>query len=143
MNSPAPTLAFASVTVNSTHMARDKTYTKLMSSVAWRITRNRHMARYPLCERCNTQGRTTAATVVHHRIPIETGRSEAEKERLAYEPGNLMSLCGQCHRDIHMELAKGSREENEKRQRQRAESFVNRVTGATPGGVFLNRRGVL
>lgn len=106
-----------------------------MSSGAWRIARNRHLARYPLCERCNSKGMTTSATLVHHIRPIESGRGETEKERLALDPRNLMSLCSSCHRDIHLEMMKGSREENEKRQEERALAFVERVT-RHPGGYF-------
>lgn len=116
-------------------MARDKVYNRLMSSPAWRLTRQRHIARHPLCEECQRQGRTTSAVLVHHITPVETGRSEAEKERLAFDLRNLMSLCKECHKSIHMALLKGSREENEKRQRQRAEAFVN-IFNTTPGGVF-------
>lgn len=48
----------------------------------------------PLCVVCKAQGRTTAATEVHHVKPIK----DAPGERLQRD--NLMSVCRTCHEEL-------------------------------------------
>jgi len=48
-----------------------------------------------LCRECKRYGRTTAATTVHHVIPIE------ERPELALVSRNLISLCDSCHNAMH------------------------------------------
>lgn len=57
----------------------------------WRKVRATKLSADPLCERCERMGRTTAATLVHHKIPVRQDPSL----RLALS--NLMSLCVSCH----------------------------------------------
>lgn len=47
-----------------------------------------------------------AATEVHHITPILTGADDAAMESLAYNKGNLMSLCHACHKAIHERMGK-------------------------------------
>ena len=56
----------------------------------WQRMRAWHLARNPLCDLCAEQGRTTAATDVHHIVPISQNG-----ERL--NQTNLQSLCHACH----------------------------------------------
>lgn len=60
----------------------------------WRKLSERYRAKYPLCERCEEQGRVTAAEEVHHKVPINVDASR----RLDWS--NLMSVCRKCHREI-------------------------------------------
>lgn len=58
----------------------------------WQRSRLLHLARHPLCEQCLAEGRTVAATDVHHIIPKAQGGGESD--------ANLHSLCHACHSRI-------------------------------------------
>lgn len=69
------------------------------------LLRRAYIREHPLCEECLKRGIwDMEAAEVHHRVPISTGRTEAEMERLAFDPGNLESVCPECHRRLHEEL---------------------------------------
>lgn len=55
----------------------------------WRRTRAMFLRRYPLCEDCLFEGRTEAATEVHHITAKRDGGSN--------EFSNLMALCRSHH----------------------------------------------
>ena len=57
----------------------------------WRITRDEHLAEFPLCALCLKNGRATSATCVDHIIPI------AVNPDLLYDVSNIQSLCTACH----------------------------------------------
>jgi 5-methylcytosine-specific restriction endonuclease McrA len=54
-----------------------------------RSNRDRHIRRHPLCQRCER----AFAVEVHHLKPISQGGTN--------DPGNLQSVCRQCHREAH------------------------------------------
>ena len=56
----------------------------------WEACRAAYMAKYPLCGRCQRQGRVRSADMVHHIISIRDGGA-----RLDYS--NLLSVCWHCH----------------------------------------------
>ena len=58
---------------------------------AWRKVRAIKLANDPLCERCLKQGRTTAATLVHHIKPVD------KYPELRLVPSNHESSCFDCH----------------------------------------------
>lgn len=62
----------------------------------WEKIRNRYIMQHPLCERCLAEGRSTLATIVHHKLPVRRGGTHAED--------NLMSVCASCHNKIHSEM---------------------------------------
>ena len=105
-------------------MARDAKYKKLINCSQWRKLRNMMLAAHPLCKDCQAQGRISAATEVHHIIPVEKGRTPGEMQRLAYSVHNLVSLCHHCHIKRHKELLKGSKESNADRMKEDAEAFA-------------------
>lgn len=47
------------------------------------------LAEEPLCRHCLAQGRTEAATIVDHIVPIAGGGTD--------DRSNLQGLCGPCH----------------------------------------------
>lgn len=59
----------------------------------WQKIRNLYIRQNPFCEECEKKGKTTLATLVHHRIPISDGGSN--------NTDNLESLCNTCHEEIH------------------------------------------
>lgn len=57
----------------------------------WRKARAAFLATHPLCERCTKMGRTTAATVVNHRIPHKGSLA------LFWDQANWESTCKPHH----------------------------------------------
>jgi len=53
---------------------RDKRSAKFYRSKLWRDTQEMKLRRDPLCESCKQAGRTTVANVVHHMIPVKSGK---------------------------------------------------------------------
>ena len=58
---------------------------------AWKRARGAKLNRQPLCEECAANGRTVAATEVHHVVERKTDHDRA------YDLSNLQSLCKRCH----------------------------------------------
>jgi 5-methylcytosine-specific restriction protein A len=58
----------------------------------WNKLARSYRREHPLCEHCLRGGRTTAASLVDHVIPI---RGPHDPRRLDW--GNLQSLCRSCH----------------------------------------------
>lgn len=109
-------------------MAKDKDYTRLINSPTWMRLRNAYIGKHPLCERCEAEGRVTAATEVHHRTPVEHGLTADDKRRLAYNPTNLQSLCHACHLKAHEELGRtgkaATRRLNDEKLKRFTEKFL-------------------
>ena len=76
-------------------------YQKLINSHRWHLLRKKKFIANPLCEECKKRGRVTPTEEVHHVIPVENGRDEAEMTKLAYDYNNLQSLCKACHAEAH------------------------------------------
>lgn len=107
-------------------MSKDKTYRKLINCTRWTELRIRKISKQPLCEACLEHGLYTPAQCVHHKTPCETAHSEAEMARLMYDMDNLMSLCRDCHRQIHDALKFQSKEAKEERKRDSVKRFEAR-----------------
>ena len=56
----------------------------------WKRKRLSWLRQHPLCVMCEDIGRTTAAGVVDHIVPITAGGARLDDE-------NLQSLCKSCH----------------------------------------------
>lgn len=67
----------------------------------WRKLRISKLMNNPLCEMCLANEVVRQADEVHHIVKYSSGKTEDEKNRLAYDYENLMSLCKECHRMIH------------------------------------------
>lgn len=72
------------------------TMRKFYGQLRWRKTRDRRLRldEY-LCQECKRYGKTTQANHVHHIYPIET------HWELRFNTLNLVSLCGNCHNQMH------------------------------------------
>ena len=90
-------------------MSRDKDYIRLIHKSRWLQLRKAKLTACPVCERCADEGRTRAATEVHHVTPVERGLTAQEKERLMYDPHNLRALCHECHVLTHTEMGRGGK----------------------------------
>ncbi len=60
----------------------------------WADLRAWYIREHPLCELCLAKGETRAGQVVHHIRPLKEGGSRLDQE-------NLMTLCNQCHAEVH------------------------------------------
>lgn len=78
--------------------ARDRidVYSKQM----WRNLRKAQLMKQPLCELCLAKGKTTLAIDVHHIISPFKFNGE-KRYTYAYDSCNLMSLCKECHGNLH------------------------------------------
>jgi len=122
-------------------MSRDARYQKLLNSKRWKELRVQCLQAKPLCERCAADGYVRAAVDCHHIVPVETGRTLQEMERLAYDPDNIQCLCVPCHIAAHKEMHKGTKGNQQERTTQRLARFMDSVRGmgthTSPGEVIL------
>jgi len=79
---------------------------KYYNTKQWRNLRNYYIRRNPLCELCLSKGIVKPANEVHHLQPFSTGKTEDERYSLLTDEHNLMSLCYECHDEIHRQLRK-------------------------------------
>ena len=114
-------------------MSRSPHYIRLMNSRRWRALRMATIKRAKgLCEQCSAEGRVSAATEVHHIRPVESIKDPFVMEQLAYDPTNLKALCHYCHRQIHMDMHKGTKEEHRRRTKEDVDSFHQLMFGEDP-----------
>ena len=104
-------------------MSRDKRYQHLLNSRRWWEVKSIVWKRAGgLCERCREEGYITPGVDCHHIKPVESGRTEAEMERLCYDVSNIQLLCVPCHIKAHAEMRSHTQEkviENKERRRLR------------------------
>lgn len=115
-------------------MSRNPKYNELINSWAWQKLRARKLEASPLCEECERHGRIRAASEVHHITPVESVLDGQGMKALAYDWKNLMSVCKDCHKEIHERMPRRPRRRAKgmtKNQRKlnmanRAEAFASR-----------------
>ena len=113
-------------------MSRDKRYQRLLNSPRWaEVKRIVWQRAGGLCERCRREGIEagvlpdgwiTPGVDCHHKIPVESAKTEEEMERLAYDVNNIELLCIPCHIKTHQEMRSHTKEkvtENKARARRR------------------------
>jgi 5-methylcytosine-specific restriction protein A len=96
--------------MNGKAMSQKKDKQKIYNSKEWHLVREAKLQHDPLCEKCKEKGYIVSAQCVHHIIPIETFQSFTMMKQMAFQFTNLMSLCYQCHSEIHQALRSRSRE---------------------------------
>ncbi len=107
-------------------MAKDKDYIRFIHTARWLRLRRDKLSDYPLCERCEELGKVTAATEVHHIIPVENGLTRAEKERLMFDYFNLKALCHECHVKVHTDMGRCGKVQAKNRAKEHLKRFVNK-----------------
>lgn len=122
-------------------MRSDKYYQALIHTSKWQRLRRWKLKEHPMCELCEQKGRTTLATEVHHVTPVEFGLNNDQKKELMFNAGNLMSLCHQCHVELHTTMGRsGSKRLKEMTKVQLNEFKRKYLTPSNhqpdPGGVF-------
>lgn len=74
---------------------------KIYNSARWRRLRAWKLKESPLCEVCENNGKIKPADDVHHIISFMSTDDPLERKMLAYDTDNLMSICDECHQQIH------------------------------------------
>lgn len=107
------------------NMSRNQFYIKLVNSTKWRNIRNEMIKKYPLCQVCGRK----LSECVHHIKPLENYTNNFPlMEELAYSKENLMCLCRECHKNLHLEmkLHKNQKESVKRNNKERTDDFMNR-----------------
>jgi len=118
-------------------MSRDPRYQRLLNSKRWKMIRADYLRQHPLCERCRREGiaagvlpdgYVTSAVDVHHKTPVERGRTPQEMEWLAYNLGgnNLEALCIPCHIKTHQEMHSFDKENVQANKQRKRDMFMQR-----------------
>ena len=91
-------------------------YRRIITGKKWQELRGMKMLKNAIdnggfCEQCVKNyfvggPRPRKATEVHHIVPIESASTREEMEALAYDEGNLIALCSECHHEAHRLLGK-------------------------------------
>ena len=105
-------------------MGKDRDYRRMIHTARWLRLRRDKLGDFPLCERCEEEGRHTPAVEVHHVIPVEDGVTRQEKERLMFDYFNLRALCHDCHVKTHVEMGRSGKAYAERRQKEGIKRFV-------------------
>ena len=113
-------------------MSRDKRYQALLNSKRWgEVKRIVWQRAGGLCERCRRDGIAAgvlpdgyvrAGVDCHHKVPVESAKTDEEMRRLAYDVSNIELLCVPCHIKTHQEMYSHTKEkvaENKARARRR------------------------
>ena len=67
----------------------------------WRKLRDTYLREHAVCQKCISKGKITPATSVHHvKSPFKNGEINWN---LLLDYTNLMSVCHECHAEIHNE----------------------------------------
>ena len=117
-------------------MSRDPRYQKLLNSKRWmKVKRQVWQRASGLCERCKRDGIAergvpyiTPGVDCHHKIPVESAKTEQEMERLAYDVNNIELLCIPCHIKTHQEMHSHKADkvaENKRRGAERRASWLD------------------
>lgn len=93
-------------------------YKRWLHSPRWKATRAAFLAAHPYCEDCEARRRRTAATEVHHAVPV-LSVPQAKREGLMFAAANLRALCRDCHLQRHR------RKEQRKREAERKADKLN------------------
>ena len=108
-------------------MSRDPRYQKLLNHKRWaEVKRIVWQRTNGLCERCREEGFITPGDDCHHIVPVETGRTEQEMERLAYDVNNVRLLCVACHIKTHQEMNSFDRENVQANKQRKRDMFMQR-----------------
>ena len=106
-------------------MAKDANYIKLINSKRWKQLRLKKLQEKPLCECCQSKDKITPATEVHHVTPVESVTTIEQMEILMFDYNNLMSVCHECHNEIHAEMFSHTKENVKKANEKRTQRFID------------------
>lgn len=72
------------------------------NTLQWKNLRNSYIKEHPFCQYCmDKYNRVRLAEEVHHKLEILSGVTEEERMEILLDRDNLMSVCRECHLEIH------------------------------------------
>lgn len=80
---------------------------EVYNTTLWRRMRMSKLMEQPLCEVCLMMGKTTLAEHIHHIKSFVNATNIYERDELAFSYENLMSVCHECHNNLHTGYLKG------------------------------------
>lgn len=86
---------------NSCPSNRRKERQLIYNTPEWKKLSKAFKMAHPLCQRCLEKGRIKEAQHIHHIQSFMSVDDELRRKELAYDWDNLLSLCVECHNDIH------------------------------------------
>ena len=107
-------------------MSKDANYIKLINTTRWKRLRLTKLQSQPLCECCKNNGKITPASEVHHITPVESVTTIEQMEILMFDFNNLMSICHECHVNIHAEMFSHSKANVQKANERKTKRFIDR-----------------
>lgn len=98
-----PTIKRASKKKSSKQYASEKRKErqKIYQNPLWKKLRESKLICSPLCEDCLKEGIVTPATEIHHEVSFMSTDNELERQSLAFDYDNLVSLCQYHHKLRH------------------------------------------
>ena len=91
----------------------DKDLQKIYQMKQWKELRKAYLMENPLCEVCLEKGVINGTDLeVHHKKPISKGETIEEMMDIAFDSSNLMTVCKNCHHDIHKKMKSGFMSKN-------------------------------
>lgn len=95
---------------------------KMYNDKSWKNLRAYWIQKQPLCQMCLlNHNRVREASQVHHLLsPFEEGIGELERQFRMLSTMNLMSVCQECHNEIHNNVKKKSEDENKTEEPERS-----------------------
>lgn len=108
-------------------MFNDKRWPAI-KAVVW----ERDGARCQICKREGIEngiddGYITAGFACHHILPFESAKSQAEMERLFFDPNNIILVCKTCHARLHKELRSHTKAKVKERRVQAFERWKSKL----------------
>ena len=86
---------------------RDNKWQKYYGTKEWHNLRQTKLYEQPLCERCLLHDRVRPATEVHHQKVFGSFPTEEERWYWFLNYNNLISVCQECHNEIHNKHLRG------------------------------------
>ena len=86
---------------------RDNKWQKYYGTKEWHNLRQTKLYEQPLCERCLLHDRVRPATDVHHQKVFGSFPTEEERWYWFLNYNNLISVCQECHNEIHNKHLRG------------------------------------
>lgn len=90
---------------------------EIYQSTLWKKMRREKLRSSPLCEVCLIEDRIKGAEHVHHLRSFMGISDKVERDAVAYDPENLMTVCEVCHGRLHGGDLKGCFSEKDIRER--------------------------
>ena len=107
-------------------MSQKQDKQRIYNSREWRQIRDAKKDKDPLCELCLKRGKWVQAQAVHHIIPIETATDFRQMKELAFRFSNLLSVCYECHAEIHKALKSQTREGHQRASQAAVDRWLDR-----------------